>query len=95
MRLGDLHHLERWLESVLSNTNPLDRKARNAFSECLVKVRSIPTEGAMLIRLARRMPSSMTGIMCGCCYSDLDSDACFCKYCGARIYKGDDHEQKG
>ena len=28
---------------------------------------------------------SQTGLMCTACYSDIDRDAVFCKYCGAKV----------
>ena len=28
---------------------------------------------------------SKTGLMCTACYSDIDCDAVFCKYCGAKV----------
>ena len=28
---------------------------------------------------------SKTGLMCTTCYSDIDRDAVFCKYCGAKV----------
>ena len=28
---------------------------------------------------------SKTGLMCTACHSDIDRDADFCKYCGARV----------
>ena len=28
---------------------------------------------------------SKTGLMCTACYSDIDRDAVFCKYCGAKV----------
>lgn len=28
---------------------------------------------------------SETGLMCTACYSDIDCDAVFCKYCGAKV----------
>lgn len=28
---------------------------------------------------------SKTGFMCTACYSDIDRDAVFCKYCGAKV----------
>ncbi len=28
---------------------------------------------------------SNTGLMCTACYSDIDRDAVFCKYCGAKV----------
>ena len=28
---------------------------------------------------------SKTGLMCTACYSDIDRDAVFCKYCGAHM----------
>ena len=28
---------------------------------------------------------SETGLMCAACHSDIDRDAVFCKYCGARM----------
>jgi len=28
---------------------------------------------------------SQTGLMCTACHSDIDRDAVFCKYCGARV----------
>jgi len=28
---------------------------------------------------------SQTGLMCTACYSDIDRDSVFCKYCGARV----------
>ena len=28
---------------------------------------------------------SETGLMCTACYSDIDRDAVFCKYCGAKV----------
>ena len=34
---------------------------------------------------------SKTGLMCTACYSDIDRDAVFCKYCGAKM-DGDGNE---
>lgn len=31
---------------------------------------------------------SKTGLMCTACYSDIDRDAVFCKYCGAKMDGG-------
>lgn len=41
VRLIDANALTRWLESVLSNANPLDRRARAAFSEVLARVKTM------------------------------------------------------
>lgn len=41
-RLIDANKLTRWLEMVLANENPLDRKARAAFSEVLARVKTMP-----------------------------------------------------
>lgn len=35
---------------------------------------------------------SGTGLMCTACYSDIDADAVFCKYCRAKM-DGDSHDQ--
>jgi hypothetical protein len=42
VRLIDANVLTRWLEMVLSNANPLDRKARADFSEVLARVKTLP-----------------------------------------------------
>lgn len=34
--------------------------------------------------------TSETGLMCTACYSDVDRDAVFCKYCGAKMDGGND-----
>lgn len=41
VRLIDANALNRWLESVLSNANPLDRRARAAFSDVLARVKTM------------------------------------------------------
>lgn len=46
-RLIDANNLTRWLETVLSNANPLDRKARAAFSEALTRVNTMPVVDAV------------------------------------------------
>ena len=35
---------------------------------------------------------SKTGLMCTACYSDIDRDSVFCKYCGAKVMP---HPPKG
>ena len=35
-----------------------------------------------------RSAISKTGLMCTNCYSDVDRDAVFCKYCGAKMMEG-------
>ena len=39
-----------------------------------------------------RSAVSKTGLMCTACFSDVDADACFCKYCGARMDEEDEHK---
>ena len=39
-----------------------------------------------------RSAISKTGLMCTACFSDVDADACFCKYCGARM---DEEDERG
>lgn len=47
----------------------------------------IPTIDAEPVRHGKKGKStiSSTGLMCTACYSDIDDDAVFCKYCGAKV----------
>ena len=46
-----------------------------------------PTVDAVEVVHGRKEKSviSKTGLMCTACYSDIDRDAVFCKYCGAKM----------
>ena len=46
-----------------------------------------PTADVAEVKHGRKAESSIsnTGLMCTACFSDIDSDAVFCKYCGAKM----------
>ena len=50
-------------------------------------VKKAPTIDAVEVVHGRKGESviSKTGLMCTACYSDIDRDAVFCKYCGAKM----------
>lgn len=92
VRLIDANALTRWLESVLSNANPLDRRARAAFSEVLARVKTMLDIDAVPVVHARWVPNhgSYGTPHCSNCkwripYSEdstLDARS-FCPNCGA------------
>ena len=49
------------------------------------KIDSLPAADVAPVRHAAKAESaiSKTGLMCTACYSDIDADAVYCKYCGA------------
>ena len=53
----------------------------------IAQVEKAPTVDAVEVVHARKAESaiSKTGLMCTACYSDIDRDAVFCKYCGAKM----------
>ena len=53
----------------------------------------VPVVDAVEVVHGRKAESaiSKTGLMCTACYSDIDRDAVFCKYCGAKM-DGDGNE---
>ena len=92
MRLGDLDQLARWLEMVLSNANPLDRKARAAFSEVLARVRTMPDIDFAPVRHGYWQDGGCYEI-CSVCGADHDryddggylQDFAYCPACGAKM----------
>lgn len=46
-----------------------------------------PTADVVEVRHAVKADSAIseTGLMCTACYSDVDRDAVWCKYCGAKM----------
>ena len=51
------------------------------------KIDSLPAADVAPVRHAAKAESaiSKTGLMCTACYSDIDADAVYCKYCGAMM----------
>ncbi|MBQ3529550.1 MAG: hypothetical protein IJA47_03550 [Oscillospiraceae bacterium] len=58
--------------------------------EILRTICKAPTVDAVEVVHARKTESAIseTGLMCTACYSDIDRDAVFCKYCGAKMDEG-------
>lgn len=59
-----------------------------AFNEAAKMVQKAPTIDPESLRpkgRKERSAISETGLMCTNCYSDVDMDAVFCKYCGAKM----------
>lgn len=46
---------------------------------------TIDPEGLRPVGRKEHSAISKTGLMCTNCYSDVDRDAVFCKYCGAKM----------
>ena len=55
-------------------------------------VKEQPTVDAVEVVHARKAESAIsnTGLMCTACHSDIDRDAVFCKYCGAKMDGGNE-----
>lgn len=62
------------------------RGAEGAFNE----LDYIPTADVVEVKHGRKVESAIsnTGLMCTACFSDIDRDAVFCKYCGAKMDGG-------
>ena len=47
----------------------------------------IPTVDVAEVKHGRKVESAIsnTGLMCTACFSDIDRDAVFCMYCGAKM----------
>lgn len=60
------------------------RMMRMSIEECVDRL--IP-KGVTVQECCHKAESaiSKTGLMCTACYSDIDRDAVFCKYCGAKV----------
>lgn len=50
-------------------------------------VDKVPTADVVEVKYGIKHKSSIsnTGLMCTACFSDIDRDAVFCKYCGAKM----------
>lgn len=50
-------------------------------------IKGLPAADVVPVRHAAKAESaiSKTGLMCTACYSDIDADAVYCKYCGAMM----------
>ena len=98
MMLIDANVLTRWLESVLSNANPLDRKARAAFSEVQTRVKTMPDIDAVPVVHARWVHEQRYGDSgswvwrCSACrreaISPIISALKYCHSCGAKMDGG-------
>lgn len=64
-----------------------DKLAQAVAKMCIDEVGKIKPADAAPVVHGRKAESaiSKTGLMCTACYSDIDSDAVFCKYCGAKM----------
>jgi len=95
-RLIDANELTRWLEMVLSNANPLDRKARAAFTECLAKIKATPTIDAAPVKHAEWRNGAYGYLMCPLCGCEhhrrdafrFDTENDYCPRCGAKMDGG-------
>lgn len=88
VRLIDANALTRWLESVLSNANPLDRKARAAFSEVLARVKTMLDIDAVPVVHGRWIEEENGVIVCSECGEEHCWDeyrATYCEDCGAKM----------
>lgn len=88
-RVGNQAHLKRWLEMVLSNTNPLDRKARAAFAECLAKVNAMENDVKPVVH-GRWEFDAFTAeygnpYHCSICKEEYDNTHNYCPHCGAKM----------
>ena len=97
VRLIDANALTRWLESVLSNANPLDRRARAAFSEVLARVKTMLDIDAVPVAHGRwdkpvehGLPyaANHLGVVCSYCCKWSDNDYNYCPNCGAKMDGG-------
>ena len=97
VRLIDANALTRWLESVLSNANPLDRRARAAFSEVLARVKTmldidaVPVVHGQWLRENIREKSYLR--VCSVCkkIAYFCGEGCsylYCPNCGAKMDGG-------
>jgi predicted amidophosphoribosyltransferase len=59
----------------------------SAFAAIMRHLQDAPAVDAVEVVHASKAESAIseTGLMCTACYSDIDSDAVFCKYCGAKM----------
>ena len=94
-RVGNQAHLKRWLEMVLSNTNPLDHKARAAFAECLAKVNAMENDVKPVVHGQWEMIDttveqiwrcSICGYPCGI----WTAGSKYCPNCGAKMDQAED-----
>jgi hypothetical protein len=53
--------------------------------EAIDNAPTIDPESLRLVGRKARSAISKTGLMCTNCYSDVDLDAVFCKYCGSKM----------
>lgn len=67
-----------------------------AIERCIARLDAQSTVDAVEVVHASKAESaiSKTGLMCTACYSDIDRDAVFCKFCGAKMdgERRDNHE---
>lgn len=98
-RVGNQAHLKRWLEMVLSNTNPLDHKARAAFAECLAKVNAMENDVKPVVhgQWKRMFDDDQYEGTCVCSECEMENFFAFdeikfryCPHCGAKMDQAED-----
>lgn len=62
-------------------------KEKCAVKNCILEIEEAPTVDVVEVKHGIKHKSSIsnTGLMCTACFSDIDRDAVFCKYCGAKM----------
>ena len=73
-------------EPVVWDDYDMDGRAQSyAWSSHRRGIERVPAADVAPVRHAAKAESaiSKTGLMCTACYSDIDADAVYCKYCGA------------
>lgn len=72
------------VESPNHHGNSMRGGIRKAL-RCMEQTPTIDPESLRPKGRKERSAISETGLMCTNCYSDVDMDAVFCKYCGAKM----------
>ena len=68
-------------------TDPEECKTADYVVAFRDEIDNIPAEDVVEVKHGRKVESAIsnTGLMCTACFSDIDRDAVFCKYCGAKM----------